>query len=363
MLAKQEGANVRELCRRYGISHETAYKWLGRAVEGDADWASDRSRRPHHSPNRTPESLERAVLDWRDAHPAWGARKILRCLERDGIDPPAASTVHAILARHGRIVPPPGGDRATGRFEYPAPNLVWQMDFKGDVPLTDGVRCHPLTALDDHSRFALCLQACANQQATTVKGRLTLTFQRYGIPDAFLLDNGSPWGGGPGYRWTEFSVWLLKLGIKVIHSRPFHPQTRGKNERFHRTLIDEVVNLRPLANLTVAQDAFDDWRTVYNFERPHQGIGMETPASRYAPSHRAMPDKPISPEYDSGEITRRVGTTKSYISFMGRLWKMPHAFRSELLAIRPRQPDGTFAVCFGANQIATLNLHDDENPT
>lgn len=363
MLASQEGANRRELCRRFKISPETGYKWLQRAGCGTDDWAADHARRPHTSPSRTSAKMECAVLAIRDAHPAWGARKIARCLERDGLAPPAASTVHAILSRHGRIVPPPGGDRATCRFEQPAPNLMWQMDFKGDVALTDGGRCHPLTVIDDHSRFALCLQACANERRTTVQDRLTLTFRRYGIPDAFLLDNGSPWGGGPGYRWTTFGVWLLKLGIKVIHSRPYHPQTRGKNERFHRTLKAEVFALEQLANLRTAQSTFDRWRTVYNFERPHQGIGMAVPASRYAPSPRAMPDKALSVEYALGEITRRVGTTKSYISFKGRMWKMPQAFQGETLAIRPRVTDGLYAVCYGAHQIATINLHDDENPS
>lgn len=362
MLATKEGANRRELCRRFGISAETGYKWLGRVAGGEAQWAADRSRRPHRSPERTADKLESEVLKWRDEHPAWGARKIAHCLKRAGIDPPAVSTVHAILSRHGRIIPPPGGKRATIRFEQPAPNLIWQMDFKGHVPLGDGGRCHPLTVVDDHSRFNLCLQACANQQGEGVQTRLISTFQRYGLPSAFLIDNGSPWGGGPGNRWTAFSVWLLKLGICVIHSRPYHPQTRGKNERFHRTLKAEVFALKPLKDLAAAQAAFDAWRPTYNFERPHQGIGMEVPASRYTPSGRSYPDRLPEVEYEPDAITRRVGTTKSYISFRGVLWPVPAAFMGETLAIRPRGSlDGIFAVCFGAQKIATINLREDQN--
>ncbi|MBZ0146438.1 MAG: DDE-type integrase/transposase/recombinase, partial [Pseudorhodoplanes sp.] len=233
-LARQDGANRRELCRRFGISPTVAYKWLSRWTAGDHVLA-DRSRRPHRSPMRSDAQVEASVLAVRDAHPAWGARKIVRCLERERDDAPAASTVHAILRRHGRIVPPGGtpGQPYQG-FEKSAPNLLWQMDFKGRVPLAGSGRCHPLTAVDDHSRYAVCLQACANEQGNTVQSCLQTTFRRYGLPDAMFVDNGSPWGDAGGESWTRLSVWLLKLGIDVIHSRPYHPQSRGKNERFHR---------------------------------------------------------------------------------------------------------------------------------
>jgi len=225
-LAKQEGANRRELCRRFGIHPETGYKWLGR-FESNAELA-DRSRRPHSSPARTEQAVEARILALRDEHPAWGARKLVRCLERAGLRPPAFSTVHQILHRHGRIAAPPGGAVATQRFEKPAPNLLWQMDFKGWVRLGDGSRCHPLTVLDDHSRYDLCLAACADEQGSTVQNRLTRTFRRYGLPEAFFVDNGGPWGDSSGQHWTRFGVWLLKLGVDVLHSRPYHPQSRGK---------------------------------------------------------------------------------------------------------------------------------------
>ena len=152
-LAMQEGVNRRELCRRFGIHPDTGYKWLGRWESGGE--LADRSRRPHTSPMRTDAAVEARVLAVRDAHPAWGARKIARCLEREGVESPAFSTVHKILHRNGRIVAPVGGAAAQQRFEKPAPNLLWQMDFKGWVMLGDGSRCHPLTVLDDHSRYDL----------------------------------------------------------------------------------------------------------------------------------------------------------------------------------------------------------------
>ena len=302
--AMQEGANRRELCRRFGIHPDTGYKWLGR-WESDGELA-DRSRRPHSSPARTDGAVEAQILAVRDAHPAWGARKIARCLEREGVESPAVSTVHEILRRKGRIVAPAGGPAAQQRFEKPAPNLLWQMDFKGWVTLGDGSRCHPLTVLDDHSRYDLCLQACANEQGSTVQGRLELIFRRYGLPEAFFVDNGSPWGDSSGQRWTRLGVWLLKLGISVLHSRPYHPQSRGKNERFHRTLKAEVFAFKRFRNLTEVQHAFDAWRTIYNHDRPHQALDQEVPSSRYRPSARPMPDRLPQVEYDEREIIRSV---------------------------------------------------------
>lgn len=353
-LALQDGANRRELCRRFGISAPTAYKWLARA-QGDGDWATDRSRRPHASPRRSTVETEAAVLAVRDAYPAWGARKIWHCLTRAGVAAPAASTVHEILVRHGRIVPP-GRAAAHGRFEHAAPNLVWQMDYKGRVAMHGGGWCHPLTVIDDHSRYALCLAACGNERTETVQSRLTPAFRRYGLPDALLVDNGSPWGDGPGQGWTRLGVWLLKLGVDVIHSRPYHPQTRGKNERFHRTLKAELLALRRFRSLGEAQADFDAWRQLYNFDRPHEALGFAVPASRYRPSARTMPERLPQPEYHSDDILRRVGTTKTYVSFKGRWWKVPQAFAGERVALRPLDQDGRYGVFFASRKIAALDL-------
>lgn len=357
-LAMREGMNRRELCRRFGIHPTTGYKWLGRFAGGGE--LVDRSRRPHASPRRTAAAVEERILAVRDAHPAWGSRKIARCLEREGVAPPAVSTVHEILRRHGRVVASPGGAAAHLRFEKEAPNLLWQMDFKGDVGLGDGSRCHPLTVVDDHSRYNLCLEACANEQGSTVQRRLELTFRRYGLPEAFFVDNGGPWGDSTGQPWTRLTVWLLKLGIAVLHSRPYHPQSRGKNERFHRTLKAEVLALRRFRDLAEVQRAFDAWRMVYNLERPHQGLDQEVPASRYRPSPRSLPDRLAAVEYDAGEIVRSVLSNKAYISFKGHLWKVPQAFCGERVAIRPLSTDGHYGVFFAAHQIATIDLTDTE---
>ena len=235
------------------------------------------------------------------------------------------------------------------------------MDFKGHSPLADGTSCHPLTMVDDHSRFALCLAACGNQQSTTVQAHLETAFRRYGLPQAMFVDNGSPWGDPAGEPWTHLGVWLLKLGVGVIHSRPYHPQSRGKNERFHRTIEAEVFAFHPLRDLDEAQKVFDRWRSVYNLERPHEAIGQEVPASRYRPSERAMPDRLPEVDYDDHEIVRSVNKTKAYVSFRGQLWKVPQAFRGERLAIRPLTIDGQYGVFFAAHQVATIDLTNNQS--
>ncbi|TAT82073.1 IS481 family transposase [Rhizobium ruizarguesonis] len=357
-LAGLEGTNVSELCQRFGISRQTGYVWLRRLQAGEP--VEDRSRRPHASPRRTGADLERAVLDIRDEHPAWGARKIARRLQDLGTEPPSASTVHAILVRHDRIGPETGGRPALGRFEREAPNLLWQMDFKGRTQLVSGLWCYPLTIIDDHSRFAVGLEACADERMQTVRSRLEPILRRHGLPMAIYTDNGNPWGTGVPNQWTRLRVWLLKLGIDLIHARPYHPQGRGKNERFHRSLKAEVFDFAALASHAQAQRAFDRWRDIYNHCRPHQGIDMAVPASRYRPSPRPFPDRLPEPAYDSSEIVRRVGTTKGYVSFKGRAWRVPNAFKTECLAIRPLQRDGLYGVFFGATQVAKIDLKSQD---
>jgi transposase InsO family protein len=351
-----EGANRRELCRRFGISAQTGYKWLNRHVTGDALGFSDRSRRPHESPGRVAGEVEERILDVRAYHPAWGARKIRAFLAAAGQAMPAVSTVHQVLVRHGLILLPEGGAAAQLRFEAEAPNDLWQMDFKGWSRLGDGTALHPLTIIDDHSRFSPCLRALPNETGRDVQAALTDVFRIHGLPLKLFTDNGNPWGSSQRGGWSRFGVWLLKLGVRLIHSRPYHPQSRGKNERFHRSLDVEVFNLRPLHNQMQAQKAFDEWRPVYNHQRPHEALGMAVPASRWRPSPRAFPEKLPAPDYDAGEITRMVSSTKGYVSFKGQLWRVPDAFCGERLAIRPLRTDGHHGIFFAAHQIATIDL-------
>jgi transposase InsO family protein len=353
-LAMMEGANRRELFRRFGVSAETGYKWIGRAG-ADSDFA-DRSRKPLRNPLRCSNTVEQMVLRVRDQHPAWGARKIGNVLERQGFEVPATSTVHAILVRHERIFPKRGGEPAHLRFERPEPNELWQMDFKGASTLGNGERLHPLTVIDDHSRYALCIGACGDETGTTVKAQLEQVFRHYGLPQAFFVDNGNPWGDSQGGEWTKFRIWLLKLGVHLIHARPFHPQSRGKNERFHRSMDDEVFAMRALANLSEAQYVFTDWRGTYNHERPHEGIAMQRPAERYWPSPRPLPEKLPHVEYGQGETVRKVTLNTRSIWFRGKEWNVPKAFAGESLALRPHNTDGEYGIYFGAHLIKTIDL-------
>ncbi len=206
----QEVVNRRELCRRFGISPQTGYKWLDLFAGGSLAATPSQCW-----PQRAGERGFGGRV--RDAHPAWGARKIARCLAREGHDVPAISTVHAILRRHGRVAPPAGTPgQPYRRFEKDAPNQLWQMDFKGHMPLGNGTSCHPLTMVDDHSRFALCAAACADERGSTVRTHLETTFRRYGLPEAMFVDNGGPWGFTLAEPSTRLSAWLLKLGVGVI---------------------------------------------------------------------------------------------------------------------------------------------------
>jgi transposase InsO family protein len=333
VLASTGKASMAELCRRFGISRKTGYKWLGRYDPGDGQASlADAPRRPHTSPLRSPERLEEQVLRVRQAHPAWGGRKIAYVLRRDQGVPVAPSTVTSILRRHG-LIEAAASAAATPwqRFEHAAPNSLWQMDFKGHFALHRG-RCHPLTVIDDHSRYNLVLQACVNEQGATVQAALREVFRRYGLPRRINTDNGQPWGDSGGRYLTALGAWLVRLGISVSHSTPLHPQTNGKDERFHRTLKAEVLG-RSFADLGECQSAFDRWRPVYNQHRPHEALAMQTPVQRYAPSPLAYPEVLPGIEYGPQDKVRRV-CKAGRISILGKSVFISNALHGLPVALR-----------------------------
>jgi transposase InsO family protein len=357
-LALRPGTNRSELFRRFGISRNNGYKWLRRfAAEGAAGLA-DRSRRPHRSPARTDGDTEAEVLRVREEHnQAWGGRKIAWEMRRKGWKTPAPSTITEILRRHDKLDANASEHPASyQRFERERPNELWQMDFKGHFSVAQG-RCHPLTVLDDHSRYALGLEACADEQEATTRARLTDVFRRYGLPLMMLMDNGPPWGdkGDIDAGFTMFEVWLIRLGIRVTHGRPRHPQTQGKDERFHRTLKAEVLNNRSFRDLTECQRAFDRWRQVYNHERPHQGIDFSTPGERYRVSTRAFPERLPEIEYGPDDLVRKVDVD-GFISFKNRSIRIGKGLRRQVVAVRPTAEDGLFNVHFCTQRIATIDL-------
>lgn len=356
-LAMVEGVNMAELCHRFGVSRKTGYKWRDRARREGEEGLKDRSRRPKESPGKTGEEVEREVLAMRDLHPAWGGRKIRRRLLDLGRPAPAASTVTEILRRGGRLSVEESVKRQPlKRFERSRPNELWQMDFKGEFRMNDRNWCHPLTVLDDHSRFSLVLSACGDLLGDTVVDRLTTAFRRYGLPQAILTDNGTPWGvtQAPGGH-TRLTVWLMDLDVKVLHGRPYHPQTQGKEERFHRTLKAEVIQGRQFDDLACAQRRFEPWREVYNHERPHEALGLAVPASRYQISSRAYPEHPSAFVYDSSFEVRKVGR-EGRVRFRGLDWYLGRAFRGLPVGIRPTPDDGVHSVHYRTFQVSTFNL-------
>jgi transposase InsO family protein len=357
-LAESAGGNRRELCRRFSISPTTGYKWLARHQRDGPAGLVDRSRRPHASPRRTPEAIEALVLAERDAHPAWGGRKIAARLAAQQRVVLQASTVTDILRRHERLSVSSHPQHAWQRFERSAPNQLWQMDFKGHLPLAHGHgRVHPLTVLDDHSRYAICLEACADELGRTVQARLTSAFRRYGLPDQMLMDNGGSWGTSPlaTHGFTPLRVWLLRLGVGVSHGRAYHPQTQGKDERFHRTLKAEVLQRPPFDSLAHAQHTFDSWRAVYNLERPHEACGLAPPVSRYQPSGRAYPEVLPTIEYGPDDQVRRV-QHQGVIRFRGYDVTVGLPFVGELVAVRPTPTDGVLEVYFMSQRLRAIDL-------
>jgi len=359
-LASQEGANIAELCRRFGISRTTGYKWLDRFAAGGEEPLTDHSRRPHSSPGRTAEAVEAAVIAVRGEHPTWGARKIREVMiRRKHKAVPAVSTIAGILARHGLINPEQSAARKPFiRFEHEAPNRLWQMDFKGHFALAEiPARCHPLTVIDDHSRFSLDLGACADERGETVQTRLSAAFRRYGMPERMTMDNGSPWGNSGGeHTLTAFGIWLIRIGIKVSHSRPGHPQTQGKCERFNGTLKLEVLRDHAWRDYAHAQAGFDRWRDVYNLERPHEGIGMAVPSDRYRMSARPFPETLPEIVYPPGTIVRRVSHGR--LKHASRKFRVPKALHGMPVALRPTTTDGLLDVQFIHQVVAQIDLRE-----
>jgi transposase InsO family protein len=357
-LAREPDGNIAQLCRRYAISRQTGYKWMKRYGQSGRSGLEDRSRRPHRICGATDAAVEQRLVALRKEHPAWGPRKLRRRLEVLGqSDLPAPSTIAAILRRNG-LVGSEESARHTAfvRFERSEPNELWQMDFKGYFAMGRGGNCHPLTVLDDCARFLLGLRACANEQGATVHGHLRELFRLYGLPLELLCDNGAPWGGRQETdRWSSLSVWLLRLGIRVCHGRPYHPQTQGKDERLHRTLKAEVLCRHDLRDLAHAQQVFGQWRSVYNHERPHQALDMDVPASRYRPSLRSFPETLPPIEYDGQDIVKTV-KQKGEITWRNRTYYIGQAFAGLPIALRPGTRDGLFEVFFCHQSLGWINL-------
>lgn len=355
-LAQCKALALAELCRRFGISRKTGYKWLKRAED-----LHERSRRPLHSPQRTQAAMEDRVVALRQRHRVWGGRKIARRLRDLGwSDVPHPNTITHILHRHGLIEVRRSGEGARyQRFEHDRPNALWQMDFKGDFALDQG-RCYPLTVIDDHARYNLVLHACAGQNRGQVQPVLTQAFRRYGLPERINTDNGQPWGSPSAeHGLSQLSLWWIRLGIRVSFSAPAHPQTNGKDERFHRTLKAEVLAGRHFRDLRHAQAAFDAWRPIYNEQRPHDALALQVPAHRYCPSPRRFPEQLPAIEYGTSDRVVTVGCS-GVVRFQGRRFKVSTALKDQPIAFRPTQRDGHFEIYYCHQRIMTIDLNEQD---
>ncbi len=363
-LAMQPATNISLLCRRFGVSRRICYKWVSRFKALGAEGLTNQSRRPHASPRQTPPAVEENILAHRTANPQWGARKIKALLKREHPEQqaPAPSTITVILHRHHLITAQQSeAHQPFQRFAYSRPNELWQMDFKGQFSLLDDSLCYALTITDDHSRFNLCLQACANEQYFTVKEQLTRVFRRYGLPDRILSDNGAPWGteGHPTQTGetplSQLAVWLMRLQVQLIHGRPYHPQTQGKEERFHQTLKRELLQYEQFRNLAHCQQRFDWWRDKYNLQRPHEAIGQKTPAELYSPSAKSFPQTLPPIEYAPTDEVRKVNQN-GCISYQHQTFKIGKGLIEQLVAIRATADQHVKEIYFCKQKIKNITL-------
>lgn len=300
--------SVREIVAKYGVSRSTAYKWQRRFYAGGRHGVENASRRPHHSPAKTPDPIEEFICAMRKCKPYWGPDKIHAFVTNCGtLGLPSVRTVARILKRRGRIEPREPASTELTRFERPAPNELWQIDFKRTVRLNwyPPMKAIPMSILDDHSRFTIALGANPDRQLDTVWPVLWHAMGQYGMPLCILTDNDSVFRGRRGGL-TAWTARLLRLGIRHSSGRGYHPQTQGKVERFHGTVQTEVLADGVFRSLEQLQEAFDQFRDTYNHLRPHAALDLDVPADYYAPSPRERPERIPPVQYPKGVQVRKV---------------------------------------------------------
>jgi transposase InsO family protein len=349
-----------ELCERYEIARETGYTWLRRYQRGGLEALQDQDRAPRRHPNQTPAEIEEAVMELRRAHMSWGPRKLRHVLMRESPQRswPAASTLGAMLAREGLVVPRKKRRRAPA-YTRPfasadGPNRVWCADFKGWFQTQDGQRIDPLTITDAYSRYLVRCQQVAKTKGQQVRAIFEAAFREYGLPEAIRTDNGPPFASRAIAGLSHLSVWWMKLGIVPERIAAGHPEQNGRHERMHRTLKQETVSPPP-ANRRAQQRAFDRFRREYNEQRPHEALGQQTPSSVYTRSERCYPARVREPDYGGALRVRRVGLRGVFS------WKHEHVFLSETLigesiGLLPVD-DRIYAVYFAAFPIARFDSH------
>lgn len=329
---------VTELAEHFGVSRKTVHKWLNRWREHGPEGLADQPRASLTHPNAIAAEVKEAVVRAKLAHPTWGPLKLLPgpdCPEAVARAWPAPSTRGLILARAGltrtrrvRRRVPPSSEPFTA---CDRPNAVWCADFKGWFRTADGVRCNPLTVTDAYSRMLLCCQGLSQPNYTHVRPAFERVFREYGLPQAIRTDNGPPFASTAVVGLSPLAVWWTKLGIGLERIEPGHPEQNGRHERMHRTLKEECC--KPAAATgTAQQDRFDAFRHTYNTERPHQALGLKTPASWYQASFRPYPASLSDPVYPDAALLRRV-RSNGEIKWRGGKVFISEALIGELVAL------------------------------
>lgn len=351
IIASKSTSNFSSLCREFGITRKTGYKWIARATETND--LSDRSHARKNISNKTDLETENLILSVRKDNPAWGGKTIRQVLVNQGYeDLPCIKTCNNILKRNGCITEEESlKHKPFVRFERDKCNQMWQTDFKGDFALLDGTRCFPLDILDDHSRFSIKIAAKPNTLG--VADSFREAFYEYGKPDSVLSDNGWTFRGfRNGY--THFEKWLMNHDVLPIHGRIMHPQTQGKIERFHRTMKTELLNQNKFNNLTDADRALQDWRLKYNNIRPHEALGMKCPAEVYIPSDRTYIDNIKKYEYGGEHHVIKVNSW-GYVRFNGWQVYLSETMINENIEFRPNPHGDSFFACYRNFKIAEFS--------
>ncbi len=330
--ARMGEESISDLCKEFGVSRKTGHKWLGRYEEGGFPALSDRPRRPKRQPKKTPELIEDRVVELRQEY-GWSGPKLHELLKREGVEISSA-TIDRIIKRRGLVNEEASSKAATKRFERSHPNELWQMDFKGEYLLSRGARCYPLSILDDHSRYAVGVFALARPDRKSVQTCVEKCFRAYGVPEAMLMDHGTPWWhANNAHGLTRLSVALIKQGIRLIYGSIAHPQTQGKVERFHRTMKQEMKHQGVPQSVEGIAKALRHFRQIYNEVRPHEALDMDVPAARYVPSPRPYDPNPPEWEYPEGADVRKVSDAGN-LAYNGRQYYACKALAGELVWCR-----------------------------
>jgi transposase InsO family protein len=358
-LVNTEAFSFKEVCRRFNISRSTGYKWLGRfSSVRSIESLKDYSRRPLHSPTKTDLSIEEAIVGLRREYPYWGARKLSILFQEKypTLKVPKERTLNRILKRNDLLTARSPKGEAFKRFEYEKPNDLWQMDYKGQFRMSAGMYCYPLTVLDDHSRFNLVLDAHGEIKGTEVKRSLVNAFREYGMPQKMLMDRGTPWYAvnDRRFHYTKLTLWLSKLGIEITHSGAYHPQTLGKDERFHRTLKYDLIERCQIYSIYQAQEVFSSFRHEYNYLRPHDALGLRRPAEVYRPSSTRYSEKMQTFEYPKDYKVKKV-YSKGQITYEGKEWHIHQAMAGEYVGIKSLH-DKSYEVYFGKTLVRTIEV-------